>query len=150
VGLAEIWVVLRLLEGELPEAEAVRAQMKGVCAVLREKKAAGVELEWGQGPTARRLGAMAGETAGKQYDVAWLKDRYGYQIAKLNAAYGLEATSFSELLERDLGRVDRVREAVRRDDEDFLRDVREGVEAVVKPAVSECRAGSRVRWRKGD
>lgn len=149
MGLAEIWVVLRLLDGEAPEAEAVRAQVKGVCGVVREKKAVGVELDWGEGPTARRLGGMAGETAGKQYYVAWLKDRYGYQIAKLNAAYGLEATSFSELLERDLGRVDRGREAVRRDDEDFLRDVREGVEAVVKPEVEDCVKGMRWRWKVG-
>ena len=41
---------------------------------------------------------MTGESAGKQIYIAFLKAKYGYQIAKVNADYGTDAQSFTELL----------------------------------------------------
>jgi hypothetical protein len=64
---------------------------------------------------------MREESPAKQQYVAYLKDAYGYNIARLNEAYGIEAGSFTELLTFDYRRLDRARPAVRRDDEGFLK-----------------------------
>jgi hypothetical protein len=58
---------------------------------------------------------------GKQQYVQFLKDEYGYQIDRLNAAYGLQCGSFTELLSMDYRSLDRGREAVVRDDAAFLK-----------------------------
>lgn len=64
---------------------------------------------------------MKEESPAKQQYVQFLKELYGYNIAKLNEAYGLEAGSFTELLSYDYRRLDPQRAAVRRDDEAFLK-----------------------------
>lgn len=64
---------------------------------------------------------MREEAPAKQQYVQFLKDLYGYNIGRLNEAYGLEAGSFTELLTYDYRRLDAGREAVRRDDEAFLK-----------------------------
>lgn len=64
---------------------------------------------------------MREEAPAKQQYVLFLKDLYGYNIGRLNDAYGLEAGSFTELLTYDYRRLDARREAVRRDDEGFLK-----------------------------
>jgi len=64
---------------------------------------------------------MGEETPGKQQYVQYLKDLYGYNIGRLNEAYGLDAGSFTELLSYDYRRLDLQRPAVRRDDDAFLK-----------------------------
>jgi hypothetical protein len=76
--------------------------------------------------------AMREETPAKQQYVGFLKDRYGYNIGALNAAYGLEAGSFTELGSYDYRRLDREREAVRRDDAAFLRILTEAATAAAR------------------
>lgn len=61
------------------------------------------------------------EAPAKQQYVQFLKDLYGYNIGRLNEAYGLEAGSFTELASYDYRRLDTRRAAVRRDDEAFLK-----------------------------
>ena len=72
--------------------------------------------EWVQ--AVRRMGEG---TPAKQQYVQFLKDLYGYDIGRLNAAYGLDAGSFTELLTYDYRRLELQRPAVRRDDEAFLK-----------------------------
>ena len=64
---------------------------------------------------------MREEAPAKQQYVQFLKDLYGYSIGRLNEAYGLDAGSFTELLTYDYRRLDPQRQAVRRDDEAFLK-----------------------------
>ena len=63
---------------------------------------------------------MDEERPAKQQYVMFLKEVYGYDINRWNAAYGLAAGSFTELLTLDWSRLDREREAVKRDDGEFL------------------------------
>ncbi len=65
--------------------------------------------------------AMREEAPAKQQYVQFLKDLYGYNIGALNAAYGIEAGSFTELLTYDFRKLDLSRETVKRDDASFLR-----------------------------
>ncbi len=64
----------------------------------------------------RRLGA---QSPGKQAYIGFLKERYGYQIAQLREAYGIDVQSFTELESFDWRALDRTRAAVRADDEAF-------------------------------
>lgn len=64
---------------------------------------------------------MREEAPAKQQYVQFLKDRYGYNIGRLNEAYGVDAGSFTELLTYDYNRLDPRRPAVRSDDEAFLK-----------------------------
>lgn len=66
---------------------------------------------------------MREEAPAKQQYVQFLKELYGYNIGRLNEAYGLEAGSFTELLTYDYRRLDPQRPAVRRDDEAFLKSL---------------------------
>ncbi len=65
------------------------------------------------------------EAPGKQQYVEFLKETYGYNIDRLNTAYGLQASSFTDLYSFDYRALDRTREAVRRDDAAFLRALNE-------------------------
>lgn len=65
--------------------------------------------------------SMPEHTPAKQQYVQFLKDTYGYNIGAYNAAYGLDAGSFTELLTYDYRRLDRRRDAVVRDDGEFLK-----------------------------
>ena len=94
-------------------------------AFLSQKKvSAGEEIEFRPAPArdwVRAVRQWTEEAPGKQQYVQFLKDLYGYNIARFNEAYGLEAGSFTELLTYDYRRLDAQRPAVRRDDEAFLK-----------------------------
>lgn len=77
------WILLRdgKVVVELPDAEV------HVVDVLGERWQARIE--------AVRRGS--GESTDKQLYIAFLKRRYGYQIAAVNEAYGLEASAFTDL-----------------------------------------------------
>jgi len=64
---------------------------------------------------------MREDAPAKQQYVQFLKDLYGYNIGRLNETYGLDAGSFTELLTYDYRRLDPQRQAVRRDDDAFLK-----------------------------
>ena len=76
--------------------------------------------------------AMREEAPAKQQYVQFLKDLYGYNIGALNAAYGIEAGSFTELLTYDFRRLDLSRETVRQDDASFLRVLTDAAVAASK------------------
>ena len=59
------------------------------------------------------------DSEGKQMYVSFLKERYGYNIGRVNQAYGLEASAFTDLAESDFRTLDPRREAVVNDDRDF-------------------------------
>ncbi len=105
-----------------------------------------VELRWksdfGIGPLRR----LASSHDWKQFYVNWLKVRYAYNIAKLNAAYGLESTSFTDLTESDFKTLDATREAVKKDDKDFWADFEDYLAAQVR---GTCPASvASVAWKR--
>ncbi len=81
-----------------------------------------VELRWGGDFAVGGLRRLGSSHDWKQFYVNWLKVRYAYNITKLNAAYGLESTSFTDLTESDFKTLDVKREAVQKDDKDFWVD----------------------------
>ncbi len=60
------------------------------------------------------------ESAGKQQYVGFLKERYAYSIERVNQIYGLESTSFSDLLIESFTHLDLARPEVAADDRQFL------------------------------
>ncbi len=60
------------------------------------------------------------ESASKQQYVAFLKERYSYSIERVNELYGLESTSFTDLLTDKFTNFDSSRPAVLADDRLFL------------------------------
>ena len=64
---------------------------------------------------------MPEDAPAKQQYVQFLKELYGYNIGKLNEAYGLNAGSFTELLNYDYRGLDLGRPAVEKDDALFLK-----------------------------
>jgi hypothetical protein len=73
---------------------------------------------------ARAARAVLRNEAKVEY-VEFLKETYGYNIDRLNAAYGLEASSFTDLYSFDYRALDGTRDAVRRDDAAFRRALNE-------------------------
>jgi hypothetical protein len=114
----------------LPDADphaatTMAAWAKEARAALRNE--ATVEYTW-TGATAAHLELirrLPDEGPGKQQYVEFLKETYGYNIDRLNAAYGLQASSFTDLYSLDYRELDRGREAVRRDDAAFLNALNE-------------------------
>lgn len=87
------------------------------------KAGAAEEIEFRPAPARGWVDAvrrMGEEAPAKQQYVMFLKEVYGYDVNRLNAAYGLAAGSFTELLTLDWTKLDREREAVKRDDGEFL------------------------------
>lgn len=60
------------------------------------------------------------DTASKQQYVSFLKERYAYSIERVNELYGLESTSFTDLLTDRFPKLDQSRPTVVTDDRDFL------------------------------
>ena len=63
---------------------------------------------------------LSAESAGKQQYVGFLKERYAYSIERVNQIYGLESTSFSDLLIESFAHLDLARPEVAADDHQFL------------------------------
>lgn len=124
--VAALVIALPPLPAEDPyAAETMREWARAVRAGLRNE--ANVEYTW-TGATASHLELirrLPDEAPGKQQYVEFLKEAYGYNIERLNAAYGLQASSFTDLYSFDYRALDRSREAVRRDDAAFLRALNE-------------------------
>jgi hypothetical protein len=82
----------------------------------------------------RRLGA---DHPARQQYVDFLKDRYAYNIGRVNEAYGIESPSFTDLASYDFSSLDRTRRTVVEDDRAFLGWL---ADALYRPVVAELRA----------
>lgn len=105
-----------------------------------------VELRWGRDFALSDLRRLSSSHDWKQFYVNWLKVRYAYNIARLNEAYGLESTSFTDLTESDFRRLDTQRAAVQKDDKDFWGDFEEYLLAQVRSACPA--AVAKVAWKR--
>jgi hypothetical protein len=151
IDLAEIWVVLSLLApGEGPRVLEIDLvpRIEKSCKLVLQQGAQGVELEWGDTTGAVQFASLPSSTDGKQFYIAWLKDRYAYNIARLNEAYGLEATSFTDLTENDFRQVDRKRPAVAEDDRLFLADLAATIQQRVEAIIQSCAPGRKTAWKR--
>ncbi|MFN7541268.1 MAG: hypothetical protein ACK5TN_00495 [Acidobacteriota bacterium] len=155
IDLAEIWLTLSLLDAttapRLLDADvqaSVRERVERSCKALRQSPEAHLELVWGGEVSAALLAAQPSASDSKQFYVAWLKDRYDYNIARLNAAYGLDSTSFSDLAELDFRQLDRSRPAVREDDALFLNLIASMTLDRVRSLLQSCAAGRKVAWKR--
>ena len=93
---------------------------------------------WILPPVAAELRLRSGTSEGKQIYIGFLKTKYGYQISKVNAEYGTDAQSFTELLELPLPQVDLSRPAVRRDDAEFDGEARKEMVEGILEALKKC------------
>ncbi len=151
IDLAEIWItVTLLLPGESPRVLDLDlgGRIRAACAAVKQQDAVGIELEWGQPTGAAEIATQPSSSDGKQFYIAWLKDRYNYNIAKLNEAYGLESTSFTDLTENDFRRVDRKRPAVAEDDKRFLEDLAAAVKQKVDDLFQACAPSRKTAWKR--
>ncbi len=155
IDLAEIWLTLTLLDRamapRLLDADvqaSIRLRVEASCAALSKSPETHLELIWGGEVSAASLATQPSASDSKQFYIAWLKDRYDYNIARLNAAYGLESTSFSDLAESDFRQLDRSRPAVRKDDAAFLEQISAMTIERVRSLVQPCAAGRKVAWKR--
>ncbi|MCU0248429.1 MAG: hypothetical protein MUC42_17805 [Bryobacter sp.] len=123
-------VVPLVAGGEDPLGEAGSAALQ---RRLRAECAANVRIEAPR--DAQWVRALDENAVVKERYVAFLKERYGYNIGRLNEAYGIEAGAFTELLSERFGRLDARRPAVREDDREFLVEV---VPVLLAVAASGC------------
>ena len=126
LALAALIIQLPPLPLADPYAEAT-FKTWAILARARLRNEANVEYTWsGAGPA--HLGLirrLPDEAPGKQQYVEFLKETYGYNIDRLNAAYGLSASSFTDLYSLDYRSLDTTRPSVRRDDLAFLSSLNE-------------------------
>lgn len=83
--------------------------------------------------------ALPAEAPGKQDYVAFLKDRYEYNIARLNAAYGIDFASFTDLTAWNFAGLDRTREAVAKDDAEFVTTMRDILKRISAEGRQACK-----------
>jgi hypothetical protein len=116
-----------------------------LCGAAPEKTEM-VEIVWGREVTAAEVRALPSAHDWKQFYANWLKVKYRYQIAKLNAAYGTEFTSFTDLTESDFRGFDGKREAVRADDREFQGDFEAYLAGQIQAGCGA--AVSKVAWKR--
>ncbi len=110
---------------------SIRAKVQEACEVV---DTAAMGREWVD--FARGLDS---EADGKQAYVGFLKERYEYNIGRLNEAYGLDAQSFTELTSMNFKSLDRARKAVVEDDAQMLGMLREIVVRVSQEGLAQCK-----------
>jgi len=96
-----------------PVFESRVRQAVAECSLARFRVSAGA-------PPVSTIRGLTGGEDGKELYVQFLKDRYDYNITRVNQVYRQDASSFSELLGRDFRQADGASESVRRDDAAFL------------------------------
>lgn len=151
IDFAEIWIALSLLvpgEGARVLEIDLTPRIEAACKQVLQRDAQGLELEWGDVTGAAKLATLPSSAEGKQFYIAWLKDRYAYNITRLNEAYGLESTSFTDLTENDFRQVDRKRPAVAEDDRLFLLDLAETVKQKLDAIFQSCAPGRKTAWKR--
>lgn len=156
---AEAWLAFALLDQddagkvlELDFLDQLGNRVATACPALRRENAVGLHLNWGKSTaSAEVLRRLPSASEGKQFYVLWLKDRYGYNIARVNEAYGLEAASFTDLTESDFRTLNRTRPAVREDDAAFATELAEALRSRVEERLkSACGPRFRAVWKKPD
>ena len=122
-----------------PYAAVAQAQYRAAAAAACEgsKPAGFAGYRWRLPAVAAELRTYPGASEGKQVYIGFLKTKYGYQIAEVNRAYGLDAQSFTELQESPIV-ADAAREAVRRDDLEFDREARREMVTSIVAALRAC------------
>jgi len=151
IDVAEIWVALALLQnGEGPRLLEIdlAPRVEQACREVKKLEAVGLELEWGTTTGAPQIATMPSSADGKQFYIAWLKDRYAYNISRLNEAYGLDSTSFTDLTENNFLTVDRSRPKVVQDDRDFLTDLAATIKQRVDEMFQRCAPGVKTAWKR--
>jgi len=155
IDFAEIWIAFALIGTadparvlEIDFLEGLELRLRSACKATVDRNAEGLELEWGGKTGATELARLSSAAEGKQFYVSWLKDRYSYNIARLNEAYGIESTSFSDLAESDFRNVDRTRVAVREDDRLFLEYLASTMQQKVLEKFQSCAPGRKVAWKR--
>ncbi len=86
---------------------------------------------------ADRYRQMASDAPGKERYVAFLKERYGDDIQRLNTAYQQCVGSFDELLAHDFSALDKTAPCVQEDDAEFMGVVAETLYSVLHQAVKK-------------
>ena len=87
----------------------------------------------------RRLNA---DSAAKQQYIGYLKERYAYSIERVNEIYGLESTSFSDLLTETFAKLETTKPTVAADDRQFLLDTAARVAEALAEALKEAHPGA--------
>lgn len=82
------------------------------------------------------------DSAAKQQYIGYLKERYAYSIERVNEIYGLESTSFSDLLTETFAKLDPTKPAVAADDRQFLLDAASRVAEAIAEALKEAHPGA--------
>jgi hypothetical protein len=133
-------VDLRLQPGFDPfSVDAKSWYAEAAIAACRVPKPPGFAgYKWILPRVAAELRRRSGTSEGKQIYIGFLKTKYGYQISKVNAEYGTDAQSFTELQESSLTQVDLSRPAVRVDDAEFDRDARKEMVEGILEALRRC------------
>ena len=93
---------------------------------------------WRLPAVASEMRSLTGTSEGKQIYIGFLKSKYGYNIANLNADYGTNAQSFTELLESRMSSVDSSREVVRTHDAEFDLTIRREMVDAILSALNRC------------
>jgi hypothetical protein len=132
--LAEVVLTLALTPAQEPTCRAATSATRSV------------ELSWMDPFDMVKLRALPSSHDWKQFYVNWLKTRYAYNIERLNKAYGLESTSFTDLTESDFKTLDRKLEAVQKDDREFWPEFEAYLAAAVKDVCPA--AVAKVAWKR--
>lgn len=114
-----------------------------VAACAEAKPRGFIGYRWRHPAVASGLRMLSGESPGKQVYIAFLKSKYGYQIKQVNADYGTDAQSFTELLDAPLARPDGPYDA------EFDSGVRSEMTARILEALRKCDSGHAdggIRW----
>lgn len=121
------------LAADLHSAGFARTLEERAGAACRAKSGGfGLDEGWSRAWVDQVRRVTRSEHEGKQLYVQFLKDRHGYAIERVNAIYGLEAGSFTELVTHDFAATERAKETVRQDDEAFLTILAEQLETLVR------------------
>lgn len=82
---------------------------------------------------------LPAEADGKQAYIGFLKDRYQYTIARVNEAYGIDYSSFTDLTAFDFLSIERDRPVVVKDDEAFIQTMRDIAVRISGEELTKCK-----------
>ena len=82
---------------------------------------------------------LPAEADGKQAYIGFLKDRYEYTIARVNEAYGVDYSSFTDLTAFDFLSIERDRPVVMKDDEAFIQTMRDIAARISGEELTKCK-----------
>ena len=89
-----------------------------------------------------KIRRLAGDSAAKQQYIGYLKERYAYSIERVNQIYGLESTSFSDLLTESFAKLEPSNPAIAADDHRFLLDTASRLAEAIHDALQDAHPGA--------